>query len=109
MSKTSRTVITMPSQAKKNAIIEIRAIAQHDMETGFRYTEEGKLIPRDIIRLFTCQYNGEEVFRADFYQGIGANPLIIFTTVAVASGKLEFKWVGDNGYEATNQAQITVL
>ncbi len=108
MSKTSRTGITMPSQAKKDSIIEIRAIAQHDMETGYRYSEGGKQIPRDLIRLFTCQYNSEEVFRADFYPGIGANPLIIFTTVAVASGTLIFKWVGDNGYEAVNQAQITV-
>lgn len=108
MSKTSRTGITMPTQAKKDSIIEIRAIAQHDMETGFRYSEDGRRIPRDIIRLFTCQYNGEEVFRADFYPGIGANPLIIFTTVAVASGTLVFKWIGDGGYEAVNQAQITV-
>jgi sulfur-oxidizing protein SoxZ len=108
MSKTSRTGITMPAQAKKGALIEIRAIAQHDMETGFRYTEDGKRIPRDIIQLFTCQYNGEEVFRADFYPGTGANPLVIFTTVAVASGTLVFKWVGDGGYEAVNQAQITV-
>ena len=108
MSKTSRTGITMPTQAKKDSIIEIRAIAQHDMETGYRYSEDGRRIPRDIIRLFTCQYNGEEVFRADFYPGIGANPLIIFTTVAVASGTLVFKWVGDNGYGAVNQTQITV-
>ena len=108
MSKTSRTGITMPAQAKKGTIIEIRAIAQHDMETGYRYTEDGKRIPRDIIQLFTCQYNGEEVFRAEFNPGIGANPVIIFTTVAVASGTLMFKWVGDGGYEAVNQAQITV-
>ncbi len=108
MSKTSRTGITMPTQAKKDSIIEIRAIAQHDMETGYRYSEDGRRIPRDIIRLFTCQYNGEEVFRADFYPGIGANPLVIFATVAVASGTLVFKWIGDNGYEAVNQAQITV-
>jgi sulfur-oxidizing protein SoxZ len=108
MSKTSRTGITVPAQAKKGSIIEIRAIVQHDMETGYGYTEDGKRIPRDIIRLFTCQYNGEEIFRADFYPGIGANPLIIFNTVAVASGTLEFKWQGDDGYEAVNQAKITV-
>lgn len=108
MSKTSRTSITMPAQAKKGAIIEIRAIAQHDMESGFRYTEGGKLIPRDIIRVFTCTYNNIEVFKADFYSGIGANPLLIFTTVATESGMLEFKWVGDDGYEAVNQARITV-
>ncbi|MBU3621926.1 thiosulfate oxidation carrier complex protein SoxZ [Polynucleobacter sp. CS-Odin-A6] len=108
MSKTSRTGITAPATAKQDSIIEIRAIAQHDMETGFRYTEDGKRIPRDIIRLFTCRYNGEEVFRADFYSGIGANPLIIFTTIAVASGTIECSWIGDDGYEAVNQVKIIV-
>ena len=108
MSKTSRTTITMPSTAKKGSIIEIRAIAQHDMESGFRYTEGGKLIPRDIIRTFTCTYNDVPVFKVDLYPGMGANPLLIFTTVATESGTLEFKWVGDDGYEAINQARITV-
>lgn len=108
MSKTSRTGLTVPAQAKKGSIIEIRAIAQHDMETGFRYSEGGKRIARDIIRLFTCRYNDEEVFRADFYPGIGANPLLIFTTIALASGTIECKWVGDGGYEAVNQVKITV-
>ena len=108
MSKTSRTQVTVPSNAKRGEIIEIRAIAQHDMESGFRYTESGKLIPRDIIRVFTCSYNGLEVFKADFYPGIGANPLLIFTTIATESGFLEFKWAGDDGYEALNQARITV-
>jgi sulfur-oxidizing protein SoxZ len=49
-----------------------------------------------------------EIFKADFYSGIGANPLVIFTTVATETGTLEFKWVGDNGYEAVNQANIVV-
>lgn len=108
MSKTSRTSITMPTSAKKGDIVEIRAIAQHDMESGFRYSEGGKAIPRDIIRSFTCTYNDVEVFKADFYPGIGANPLIIFTTIATETGTLEFKWIGDDGYEALNQAHITV-
>ncbi|WP_114636704.1 thiosulfate oxidation carrier complex protein SoxZ [Polynucleobacter necessarius] len=108
MSKASRTSITMPATAKKDSIIEIRAIAQHDMDSGFRYTEDGKLIPRDIIRAFTCNYNSVEVFKADLFSGIGANPLIIFNAVAVESGTLGFRWVGDNGYEAVNQASISV-
>ena len=108
MSKTSRTSITVPATAKKGSIIEIRAIAQHDMESGFRYTEGGKIIPREIIRVFTCTYNQVEVFKADFYPGIGANPLIIFTTIAAETGIIECKWVGDDGYEASSQARITV-
>jgi integrase len=67
-----------------------------------------KLIPRDIIRVFTCSYNDVEVFKADFYPGIGANPLIIFTITATESGTLVFKWLGDDGYAAMNQARITV-
>lgn len=109
MSKTSRTVITAPAQAKRGSIIEIRAIAQHDMETGYRYSEDGKQIPRDIIRFFVCRYNDEEVFRADFYPGIGANPLFVFTAIANESGVIECKWSGDNDYEAVNQVKITVL
>ncbi len=62
------------------------------METGFRHTETGALIPRDIIRAFVCTYNGEEIFRADFHPAVAANPLIEFTTVATESGKLEFRW-----------------
>nr|WP_269460040.1 thiosulfate oxidation carrier complex protein SoxZ [Polynucleobacter necessarius] len=60
------------------------------------------------MRTFTCTYNDVEVFKADFYPGMGANPLIIFTTIATETGTLEFKWVGDDGYEALNQAHITV-
>ena len=109
MSKTSRTSVTVPPRAQRGSIIEIRAIAQHDMESGFRYTDGGKIIPRDIIRVFTCTYNNVEIFKADFYSGIGANPLVIFTTIATETGTLEFRWIGDHGYEAVNQANITVV
>jgi len=44
----------------------------------------------------------------DLYPGMGANPLIVFTTVATETGTLEFKWSGDNGYEAIDQSSITV-
>lgn len=108
MSKTSRTTLTVPAQAKKGSVIEIRAIAQHDMETGFRYSEAGKLIPRDILRTFNCRYNGAEVFRMELHPGMGANPLIIFTIRATSSGVIDVQWLGDNGYEAVNQSAITV-
>ena len=34
-------------------------------------------IPRDIITLFTCTYNGEEIFRAELSPAIAANPFIV--------------------------------
>ena len=74
------------------------------METGFRRTQTGELIPRDIITQLVCTYNGVEVFRAELHPAMAANPLLAFTTVATESGTLEFRWTGDNGYTATQSA-----
>jgi sulfur-oxidizing protein SoxZ len=104
----ARAVITMPAQAKRGEIIEIKTLAAHAMETGFRRTQTGELIPRDIIRRFTCAYNGVEVFRVDLHPAVAANPLIAFTTVATESGTLAFQWTGDNGYSVTETASIRV-
>jgi len=104
----ARVVVNLPASAKRGEVIEIRTLASHAMETGFRRTELGVLIPRDIITRFVCSYNGVEVFSADLHQAMAANPLISFTTVATESGTLEFKWTGDNGYSATQSAAITV-
>lgn len=104
----ARAVVTVPAQAKRGEIMEIKTLAQHPMETGFRRTQTGELIPRDIIRTFRCTYNGVEVYRADLHPAIAANPLIVFTTVATESGSLSFQWVGDNGYTVTEVAAIRV-
>ena len=104
----ARVAITAPSSAKQGEVIEIKALAAHVMENGFRRTQEGALIPRDIITQFVCTYNGVEVFRAELHPAMAANPLIAFTTVATESGTLEFKWTGDNGYAVAQSAAISV-
>ena len=104
----ARALINVPSTAKRGEIIEIKTLISHDMETGFRPDNTGKPIPRDIITSLVCTYNGEEIFRADLSPAIAANPFLSFSTVAVASGKLEFKWTGDNGFSASESVAITV-
>ena len=101
-------LINVPERAKRGEVIEIKTLIAHTMETGFRRTQLGALIPRDIIRRFACTYNGTEVFRAELHPAISANPFIVFSTVAVESGTLEFQWTGDNGFSATESAAITV-
>jgi len=100
--------INVPATAKRGEIIEIRTLIAHTMETGFRRTHLGAPIPRDIIKQFACLYNGVEVFRAELHPSVSANPYISFTTVATESGTLTFQWSGDNGYNATESAKITV-
>lgn len=102
-------LINVPKQAKRGEIIEIKTLVSHPMETGYRRTQHGVPIPRDIIRLMVCTYNGTEVFRAELHPAIAANPFIVFTTVASESGTLEFHWTGDNGFSVKESASITVV
>jgi len=104
-----RVVVNVPAEAKRGEVIEIRTLAGHPMETGFRRTQLGEVIPRDIIRSLVCTYNGVEIFRAELHPAIAANPLLIFTTVATESGTLEFRWTGDHGFSATQTAAIKVV
>ena len=105
----ARVVVSLPPKAKRGEIIEIKTLAGHPMETGFRRTQLGELILRDIITRFTCSYNGVEIFSADLHPAMAANPLIAFTTVATESGTLEFRWTGDNGFSVTQSAAIAVV
>jgi sulfur-oxidizing protein SoxZ len=101
-------LINVPKKAKNGDVVEIKALMSHVMETGYRRTTSGALIPRDIITNFTCRFEGEEVFRADLFPGTAANPFISFFTVATKSGKFDFEWIGDNGFSETGSASITV-
>mgnify|MGYP001576622410 CR=1 FL=1 len=101
-------LINVPARARRGEIIEIKALVAHAMETGFRRTQTGELIPRDIIRRFVCTYNGTEIFRAEFHPAIAANPFIAYTTLATESGTIAFQWTGDNGFSVSESAAISV-
>jgi len=104
----ARVLINFPPRARRGEIIEIKTLIQHPMETGYRLDNKGDVIPRDIISRFTCAYNGEEVFRAELFPAISANPFIAFSTVAIDSGELVFSWVDDNGQVQSEIREITV-
>ncbi len=104
----ARALVNIPPKAKRGEVITIRTLMSHHMETGFRYSTTGAQIPRDIITTFVATYNGEEVFRAELFPAIAANPFVTFTTVATESGTIELTWRGDNGFAASEQATIVV-
>ncbi len=101
-------LINVPERARRGEVIEIKTLIAHPMETGYRRSHLGARIPRDVIRLFVCTYNGAEVFRAELHPAIAANPFIVFSTVATESGTLAFHWTGDNGFSVTESAAIVV-
>jgi sulfur-oxidizing protein SoxZ len=108
----ARTLITVARTAKRGEAIEIRVLIQHPMETGYRPGAEGKLLPRDLIRKFSCRYDdgasNEVVFSAELFAAVAANPLISFYTTATATGTLNFLWEGDNGFVQRESVAISV-
>lgn len=105
---TVRTLINLPKSARRGEVIEIRATIAHPMETGYRPDSQGRRLPRDIIRHFSCRYDGETVFTAELHPAISANPYLAFHTVATHSGTLELRWEGDNGFLHTERVAVSV-
>lgn len=110
----ARVLITIPATAKRNAIIEIRALIQHPMETGYRRSSEGAMLARDLIRRFSCKFEesgnskNDIIFSAKLFAAVAANPYLAFHTIASASGVFVFTWEGDNGFVQTERAVLTV-
>ena len=104
----ARTLITFPANAAQGELIEIRCLIAHPMETGYRIGDDGQRLPRNLIRRFRCFYGGQQVFGAEFYPAVAANPLITFWLRAEQSGALRFSWEGDNGFSQSELAQLTV-
>ena len=100
--------IQLPREVKRGEPIEVRIAIQHPMETGFRYDNAGKPIPKNVINKLVCRYNGEEVFSAELGSGIAANPYLQFYIIAGQSGEMEFSWVDDSGARSAERAAITV-
>ena len=105
----ARAVVNVPATVKRGEIVEVKTLVQHAMETGFRRTQLGDAIPRNIIRQLVCTYNGVEIFRAELHPAISANPLLAFSTVATESGTIVATWTGDKGFSVTQSARIAVV
>lgn len=104
----TRALVNVPKTAARGDIIEIRAMIAHPMETGYREGLNGERIPRHIIKRFVCKYGDEEIFSAELFPAIAANPFLAFTTIATESGTFTFEWSDDRGEIQTASAEITV-
>lgn len=104
----TRALVNVPKTAARGDIIEIRAMIAHPMETGYREGLNGERIPRHIIKRFVCKYSSEEIFSAELFPAIAANPFLAFTTIATESGTFTFEWTDDRGEIQTASAEITV-
>ena len=101
--------VNVPDRIPRGKPFEVRILIRHPMETGYRLDEVGKPIPRNVIRTFTCRYDGEIVFSARLSSGIAANPYLRFFVTARESGLLAFEWQDDGGVHGSDSVAVTVV
>ena len=104
----SRAVITLPAAIKAGEAFEVRATVAHAMETGYRTSDDGARLLRDLVRRFECRFDGELVFAADLFAAVSANPYLAFWMRADKPGELSFIWRGDNGFEHRETRTLSV-
>lgn len=108
MATTAKPRVRVPKTAKKDEVIAIKTLINHEMESGQRKDKDGKPIPRKIINKFTAEFNGTQVFGADIEPAISANPYIEFSFKIPESGTLKMSWVDDDGTVYTDEQKIDV-
>jgi sulfur-oxidizing protein SoxZ len=108
MSRVGKGRVRVPERAARGEIVEIRAMVEHPMDSGFRVDNMGRTIPRHIVESFTCSYGGREVFRARLHPAVSTNPYFLFYVVASESAELVFTWTDDQGGVTTETALLRV-
>ena len=84
----------------------LRATIAHPMETGYRRSSEGEMLPRDLVRHVEVRFEGELFFSADFHAAVSANPYLAFSLRLPGSGELSVRWTGDRGLAHEERRRI---
>ena len=54
--------IQWPERIVAGDVVKVRLLVQHPMDTGYLQDLLGKVVPRNVIGLLTCNLGSQEVF-----------------------------------------------
>jgi sulfur-oxidizing protein SoxY len=103
-----QTRVSVQPTAARGAIVPIRALISHPMETGLRLGPTDEWVRQRIISRFTCGMGGQEIFRARLYPAVATNPYFQFFARAERSGTFDFDWYDTHDVTFENHAKIDV-
>ena len=90
--------------------VKIKTLAEHEMETGVRRDNiTGIIYPRLIIQSVVAKYNGNIVFKANWFSGVSANPYLAFYITAKESGLIEIEWKDDHATTSYKRGYLKVI
>ena len=88
-------------------ITEVQALIQHPMDSGYVKDAQGQTIPPHFIQQLTFEYDGKNVFTADWGGGVSKDPYVKFAFKGGKKGdELKVSWVDNKGATDTTTAKI---
>ncbi len=88
--------------------VEVQALVQHPMDSGFVKDTAGNLIPPHHIETLVFEYAGKAVFTALWGPAVSKDPYIKFSFKGGAKGEtLSATWVDNLGKTDSGTAKIT--
>jgi sulfur-oxidizing protein SoxZ len=88
-------------------ITEVQALIQHPMDSGFVKDAQGALVPPHFIQQLTFEYDGKNVFVADWGPAVSKDPYVKFSFKGGKKGDdLKIAWVDNKGASDVTTAKI---
>ncbi|MBI5277890.1 MAG: thiosulfate oxidation carrier complex protein SoxZ [Burkholderiales bacterium] len=85
----------------------VRALLAHEMESGQRKDDAGRVIPAWFIQSVQATHNGRVVMSAQWGTAVSKNPFVQFSFKGGKAGeKVAITWVDNRGARRTDEAVI---
>jgi sulfur-oxidizing protein SoxZ len=87
--------------------IEVQALIQHPMDSGFVKDAQGQIIPPHFIQQLTFEHNGKAVFLANWGAAVSKDPYVKFSFKGASKGDdLKISWIDNKGATDATTAKI---
>jgi sulfur-oxidizing protein SoxZ len=88
-------------------ITEVQTLIQHPMDTGLVKDSRGELIPAHFIQELKFEWNGKDVFVANWGTAVSKDPYVKFSFKGAKKGdELKISWTDNKGASDTTTAKI---
>ncbi len=102
--------MTSPTRIRatlRDGIVDVRVLMTHEMETGQRQGDDGKIVPAWFIREVAVTHNGNTVMAAQWGPAISKNPYLQLRFRGGGAGdRIGVTWTDNRGETRSDTAAI---
>ena len=93
--------------AERDGVVNVKVLMSHEMETGQRKDNTGKIVPAHFISKVTATHKGKTVLSAEWGPAVAKNPFLEFNFKGGQKGdKIQITWTDNKGDKRTDEAVI---